>query len=73
MIKAQFLIAQHFSGFDMLKKKTEKRHIRKPPNVKMMLRRTKLIYESSLNDVNFLLTKCRLTIEDENGAFTSCH
>ena len=36
MIKAQFLIGQHFLGFDKLKK-IEKRHVRKPSNVKMML------------------------------------
>ena len=34
MIKAQFLIGRHFLGFDILKK-IEKRHIRKPPNVKI--------------------------------------
>ena len=70
MIKAQFLIAQHFPGFDILKilKNTISGNL-----IKMMLQRTKLICESSLNDVNFLLTKCRLTIEDENCAITSCH
>ena len=53
MIKAQFLIGQHFLSFDIIKKLENiisgNAH---PPNVKMTLKRTKLIYESSLTWLN---------------------
>ena len=53
MIQAQFLIDQHFIVFDINNWKTYQKT--SSPNVKMTLKRIKLIYESSLTQTPVLL------------------